>query len=279
MESWEWLRKASLYLKENNPSLSVDEHYLEAKFLFDSFAEKNRVIFRSGDDNENWEKFRTLLDRRLQGEPLQYIIGEWDFYDITLKVGEGVLIPRPETEHLAQEALKLINGRTDLNIIDLCSGTGCVPIVISEHTDGCTVWAVEKYDEAYKFLEENNRRYGSKVKLIKDDIYNADNFGGTYDLITCNPPYITAEAMKELDESVKREPFSALFGGEDGLDFYRLLRDKWLDKLNPCGALITEIGYDQGECVKNLFINEGYAVNVVKDYAGHDRVVIVIKES
>ena len=221
-------------------------------------------------------ELQVLAERRVSGYPLQYILGEWEFFGLPFSVGEGVLIPRADTEILVETALKFINGRPNLKIIDLCSGSGCIAVALEKNTKECTVLALEKEDAAYEYLKENVHLNHSLVIPLKGDVMNP--FGDDYDLIVSNPPYITPEAMENLQREVTYEPDTALRGGEDGLFFYHEIVKRWAPILKCGGMLAVEIGFDQKDAVMDIFKNGGLAeIKCVKDYGGNDRVVTGIK--
>ncbi|MCR5142234.1 MAG: peptide chain release factor N(5)-glutamine methyltransferase [Ruminococcus sp.] len=218
-----------------------------------------------------------LLARRLSHEPLQYIIGEWDFYGRTFDVGEGVLIPRSDTETLIDAAKKLCGDRTGLTVIDLCAGTGCIGITLEKELDTAEVYCVEKYDMAADYLKRNIKKLGSSAKPVIGDVLDratAESLPKA-DLIACNPPYINAEDMKCLQKEVTFEPATALDGGEDGFDFYRGIVRIWADRLTPDGVMLFEIGAGQEEEVMEIMIQAGLKdVRVRRDMAGINRAVM-----
>lgn len=212
-----------------------------------------------------------LADKRISGEPLQYLLGFWEFYGLPFYVGEGVLIPRSDTETLVDTALGII-GNTKKKVIDLCSGSGAVAIAVAKNSDA-NVTALEKSDEAFRFLEKNVELNGATVNCIKGDVF--DEHTETYDLILSNPPYIPTKVIDGLSVEVKKEPYMALDGGEDGLDFYKRLTSYWKTRINDGGHLAVEIGYDQGESVSALFEQNGFSdIKIHKDLSGNDRVIV-----
>ena len=213
--------------------------------------------------------------KRESGYPLQYIIGNWEFFGRKFFVGEGVLIPRPETELLCEFVLKYFSRSVPPTVVDLCSGTGCIAITVAKELSGAKVTAVELYDKAFEHLERNNELYGNCVSTVKADALVPF---GKFDCIVSNPPYITAKEMKELQREVTFEPETALFGGEDGLYFYRGIAKNWFDHLNDGGVIAFEIGDTQGEAVLSILSENGYKNSaVMRDYEGRDRVVTAIK--
>ena len=211
-------------------------------------------------------------------EPLQYILGEWDFMDFTLKVGPGVLCPRADSEIVCESALALLQGRERPVVYDLCAGTGCLGLGIARHSPGALVTCVEKSPEAWQYLTANTEQTG--VRTVQADVftyYKTLPAEGA-DLIISNPPYLTGAEMRALMPETAQEPAMALDGGADGLDFYRLLTEKYRDAVRPGGWLVLEIGYAQGPAVLALGAACGWAnTSCCKDYGGNDRAVLLQK--
>lgn len=224
---------------------------------------------------EEEEKLFSAAEKRAKGYPLQYLIGNWEFFGRKFFVGEGVLIPRPETELLCETVLKYFSRTMPPKIVDLCSGSGCIAITLAKELSGADVTAVELYKGAFEYLERNNAFHGNCVKTaLRDALEPFEKF----DCVVSNPPYITGEEMKELQTEVTFEPKTALFGGTDGLDFYRAIAKNWFEHLNEGGLIAFEIGDTQGEAVKNILTENGYKnAAVIKDYENRDRVVTAIK--
>ncbi|MGN0655446.1 MAG: peptide chain release factor N(5)-glutamine methyltransferase [Ruminiclostridium sp.] len=221
---------------------------------------------------EQYSRMLEIAERRIKGEPLQYIFGEWEFYGYPFYVGEGVLIPRPETELLVDIGVKYCNKES--RVLDLCSGTGCIPISINLKT-GADCYAVELYGEAFGYLKKNIALNNAKVTAIQADALKVGLFPGiTFDAIFSNPPYLTAAEMEELQKEVSYEPKTALFGGEDGLDFYRGIIASWSGRLRKGGIFAVEIGETQGEAVSAIMQQNGLSSEIIKDYSGLDRVVL-----
>lgn len=213
--------------------------------------------------------------RRSGGYPLQYIIGSWDFYGRRFACGEGVLIPRAETELLCECVIKYFAKRPAPRIVDLCSGTGCIAITLAKEIPGAKVTAVELYDGAMKYLEQNNATFGGCVSAVQGDALVPF---GEFDCVVSNPPYVAAKEMPTLQREVLAEPETALLGGEDGLDFYRAIAKNWYKHIAPGGFIAFEIGETQGRAVENLLKENGYyGVSVWEDYAGLDRIVTAMK--
>lgn len=216
------------------------------------------------------------VSRRIDGEPLQYLLGEWEFYGIALKTDSRALIPRADTETLVDTALDFLKGKEKADIIDLCSGTGCIALALAKHS-GFTVTALEKFNDAYTLLCENIKLCNLPVTAVCGDLF-CGPCGKKYDLIVSNPPYIKAEDIKSLQKEVGFEPKSALDGGADGLLFYRAIAKLWAQSLNSGGMLAVEIGIDQHNDVKALFEAAGLKnICFYKDLSGIIRVVSGLK--
>ena len=213
-----------------------------------------------------------IVNRRLQHYPLQYILGEWSFFGYDFYVGEGVLIPRADTEILVETALDFLKDKTDAAVLDLCAGSGCIGIVINKKTE-IPVDAVEKYSNAFEYLEKNIKRNKANVNPILADVFDFSP-DKKYDLIVSNPPYVSAAGLDIVDEETAHEPDSALYGGEDGLIFYHTIAKRYKEFLKMGGMLAVEIGFDQKDSVTKILKLNGYKnVGVKKDYGGNDRVV------
>lgn len=225
---------------------------------------------------EHGEKFEGFCNRRLNGEPLQYIIGEWEFYGLPFKVGKGVLIPRQDTETLIDIAVNKLKDRENLTVVDLCSGSGCIAVAIEKNLSCKQVFCVEKSDEAFSYLEKNIALNQSDAKAVSGDVFDENVISSlpSADLIVCNPPYITGMDMKKLQREVTFEPESALYGGEDGLDYYRDIVRIWKHKLNENGMMLFEIGINQEDEVMKIMIQHGFKnVRTRADLCGVNRCV------
>ena len=217
----------------------------------------------------------SIIERRKAGEPLQYILGTWDFYDLTFFVGQGVLIPRPETEILVDFALDNLKDKKNPVIFDLCAGTGCIGLTIAKHMPEATVYLLEKQENAFEYLKKNADNLTlENVQLIKGDLFTFDfDELPMADLIVSNPPYIPTTEIEELQKEVLSEPISALDGGNDGLDFYRCLADKWTSKVKKSGFMAFECGDNQSKDVTDLFFGKYTENNVIFDFNNIDRIV------
>lgn len=224
------------------------------------------------------ESFFTIVEDRAKGEPLQYLLGEWEFMGLTFKVGEGVLIPRPETEMLVEFSIDFLKGKDNPIVFDLCSGSGCIAISVAKFCPNATVYAVEKFDAAFDYLLQNIELNEAKnVHAIKGDIFDKSLLSDTVpDLILSNPPYIRSDELDSLQEEVKKEPVMALDGGEDGYDFYRAIASDWIKRLKKGGMIAVECAEDQTEFILDFFSENSTEVKPYKDYSGLPRGVIAV---
>ena len=232
---------------------------------------KNSEYHAHKDDFIITKRLADCLWKLKTGEPLQYVIGKWDFYESEFYVGEGVLIPRPETEELVDLAVKYLKTVTNPVVIDLCSGSGCIGVSIAKAVPDSKVYCIEKSKEAFRYLEKNAKDCNNVV-LINDDIFNDIDIENA-DLIISNPPYIKTSDLSNLQDEVKKEPQMALDGGNDGLGFYRIINTHWTSKLKSNGVLMLEIGEDQGKDIVDV-LTEFNNVEVKKDMYGNDRMVV-----
>ena len=209
--------------------------------------------------------------------PLQYLLGSWDFYGREFLVGEGVLIPRPDTVILLEKVLEMIHDIPSPRILELCGGSGCLAVSIALERPDAEVWCVEKSPEAFSWLQKNNDRLRGGVHLVLGDALDPLVVPGDFDCILSNPPYLTAKDMDELEPEVKAEPRMALFGEEDGLFFYREFSRLWKDRIRSGGSIAYEIGQGQEVDVAAFLAAEGLkSICQTCDYSGIIRVISAV---
>lgn len=243
-----------------------EESLLEGEFLLRHITHDQRRRL-TGEE----EKILSLMvERRLTGEPLQYILGVWEFMGLPMGVAPGVLIPRPETELLCETVLKELP--RGAKVLDLCCGSGCIGISLSHYGD-MEVTFCDISPEALAIAQENGERNGVVGEFLQGDFF-APVEGRVFDCIVCNPPYLTGAEMDSLQRELTHEPALALYGGEDGLDFYRRLSREAPAHLKEGGRLYMEIGCTQGQAVQRMFPES----RVLQDLSGLDRVVCWKKE-
>ena len=202
------------------------------------------------------EQARALMRRHLAGEPLAYLIGEWEFYGLPLDISEQVLIPRSDTEVLAGEAIRWLQTQQDARVLDLCAGSGCVGLAVASQVHACRVVLGEKSEAALRICRQNIRRsglLGRVTPMPADALEPPTRQLGEFDCIVCNPPYIPTQDIETLDVSVRDyEPHMALDGGEDGLEFYRAISENWREALHPGARLYFEVGIGQADSVLRI---------------------------
>ncbi len=274
------LREALIALK--NKLNNVDDGEIEARYILEKVSglSYSEMLFRC-DEAISVEKYAEAIymaDRRLDGEPIQYILGQWDFMDFTFKVGEGVLIPRPETEILVEYILDEIKNIDRPVVYDLCSGSGCIGLSIKKLHKSAEVFLVEKSDKALAYLKENCYSIcgdSEDAAVVQGDILKISDFSDLppADVIVSNPPYIKSDEIPTLQSEVLREPVMALDGGEDGLVFYRVLVNEWSEKLKTDGFMAFECGEDQAQDICRLFDKIDFDSKVICDYNNIQRIV------
>ncbi len=252
----------------------VPDPAVDAAFLLSHVTDTPHLLLRA----EGWREltqsqltdYQALIDRRCQREPLQYILGTAQFMGVTLRAQPGALIPRNDTETLCEQALARMQGRE--RVLDLCTGTGALAIAIALRFPGAQVTAADISADALDVARQNIADTGARVTLRQGDLFAAAA-GERFDIIVSNPPYITAEEMADLQPEVCREPALALYGGSDGLDFYRRIAREAPDYLSPGGWLLLEIGSAQAEAVSALLAERFEALAVYPDMQGLPRAV------
>lgn len=233
--------------------------------------------------DETERKANELLNRRLKDEPLAYLIGEWDFYGLTFKITRDVLIPRSDTESLCELAINKANEIVNPKILDICCGSGCIGIAIAKNVNDCKVVGADVSSEALSISRQNARfnDVTSRYVAVKTNALEPyDGKMGQFHIIVSNPPYITKEEFFTLDNSVKKyEPMIALFGGDDGLVFYRNIAQYWKSALLPGGYILFECGYRQATLVADVLDKCGYSdIEICEDLSGVQRIVKAVNK-
>ncbi len=259
-------------------SIDSPEAESDALILFEYVTGKDRMsLFLHPEEEETQEKKDTLLElveRRNTGEPVQYITGKTYFYGLQFFCDKDTLIPRFDTEVLTQEAIKSVP--KNAGVLDMCTGTGCIIIALKHERNDIRAFGSDISEQAVNTAVKNAKLNECDVEFTVSDMFK--NIDGRFDVIISNPPYIERKVIDELDATVKEyEPFTALCGGEDGLDFYRIIAKEAHDHLIKDGLLLLEIGYDQGESVPDILGKEGFVnIKVIKDLNGLNRVVSAV---
>lgn len=269
--------QAAFFLKQEG----VEADRLEAELLLSMVLGKTRtrLLMDALDSVGTVEQtqFQELLERRVAGEPVQYLLGHTEFMGREFIITPDVLIPRDDTAVLVETAVRELVGKKDslvCKVLDLCTGSGIVAVTLSLEL-GISVLASDISKQALAVAENNAKLLGAQIDLRDGDLFQAmEETDGPFDLIASNPPYISALEMKTLQREVKQEPELALYGGTDGLDYYHSIAEGALAHLKPGGLLLLEIGYSQASEVKALLSEAGYIEPLLRyDMAGHPRVV------
>lgn len=271
------------YVKEKLEKAGADSPAFDAVCLIDAvFPFERRDLIIDGNKEiapELCNKIQSLADRRADGEPLQYIIGHWEFFGNKYYVGEGVLIPRDDTEVVLTSAFPYLNkqkGKGELKILDLCSGSGIIAISLKLQYPQAEVTAVELSDKALPYLVKNSKENKADIHIIHGDIFKCvDDFEDNYfDLIISNPPYVTDSDMEVLQKEVRFEPSLALAGGSDGCDFYRRIIPLYTPKLKQGGMLAFEYDGTQAQVISSLMEEAGFeAITLFDDIGGVHRAI------
>ncbi len=233
--------------------------------------------------NKQQSRFFSYVQRRLNHEPISYLTNEKEFMSLSFFVQKGVLTPRPETELLVEYIINQYKTIDEPYILDLCTGSGAIAVSLAYYLKNSRVTAVDKYEVCLKVAKKNALKHGcsERIDWVKADILKQFNIDGKFHCIVSNPPYIKKHVLSSLPDDVKCfEPEYALDGGQDGLLFYRKITSFATDHILPGGKLVYEIGYDQGIDVKNIIkeMHSFHTIDIIKDYAGLDRMVIATKE-
>ena len=277
MKYWDLLEKGRKALK----SSGVTEWETDAFILFEYATGLNRAdyLLRQSDEVPDGvaEGFMSHISRRTEGIPVQYITGLASFMGLDFHVNENVLIPRFDTEVLVETVLSLLPESGEVDILDMCTGSGCIAVSLAilgkKKGRDLNAYAADISEEAVLVARKNAEANGADVSFIQGDLF--ENVTGEFDIIVSNPPYIRTGDIEELDVTVRGyEPKQALDGDKDGLKFYRKITEDSLKHIKNKGLLCYEIGYDQAEDVESIMSKAGYKdIHILKDLAGLDRVI------
>ncbi len=272
----EALRKSTDYLRE----AGITDAETDARLLLMHVTGKDRTFFLAHGDEELTEReekhYQLLTEKRGGHVPVQHLTGTMNFMGLDFDVAENVLIPRIDTEYLVEEAMTYVEDGA--RVLDVCTGSGCILLSLMRFKNDISGVGVDVSDDALELSRKNAEKLGvENVKFIKSDLFR--NVEGKFDYILSNPPYIRSSEIDGLMDEVRlHEPHLALDGGEDGLDFYRKIAHEAKDYLEPEGRLFFEIGFDEGDALREILSEEGYRdIEVVRDYSGNERVVRCLK--
>lgn len=273
----EAIRKGMIALKTNN----IQEPNLKSRLLMQYILNKPRQYMLIHDNEELTNKqekaYLENIEKMIKGVPLQHITHSQEFMKMNFYVNENVLIPRPDTEILVEEVINIAKKTNAKKILDLCTGSGAIAISLAKYIENSQITAVDISEEALRIAKLNaiNNNVEDKITFVKSDLFE-NIVKEKYDIIVSNPPYIKKDFMKKLDKEVQQEPYIALDGGYDGLDFYRKIISEGYQYLKFKGYLCMEIGYDQKQEVFDIIKSqEKYSNTYSKiDLGGNDRIVV-----
>nr|WP_325295712.1 peptide chain release factor N(5)-glutamine methyltransferase [uncultured Oscillibacter sp.] len=276
----------------NDLYLDVRQRLRESGVEASTLEARELVCFGTGKSREELQRdsrlyaspereaqVRRLVERRMAGEPVAYLIGEWEFYGLPLDISQDVLIPRTDTEVLAEQAIAYIQTLGECRVLDLCAGSGCVGLAIASQSPQARVVLGEIDDSALKICRQNIRRnsLSARVMPIQMDAREKPARSlGEFQCIVSNPPYIPTGDIAGLEASVRDyEPHMALDGGADGMDFYRSIAEQWKEALTPGGRIYFEVGIGQADAVLRLMRSQGFGdLQIIKDHHKIPRVVL-----
>lgn len=269
------ITKGMIMLKSNN----VESPKLKARLLLQYVLDKPRqyiIVYdnKEIDKQQQWQYF-VNIEKLTKGVPLQHITHRQEFMKMDFFVDENVLIPRPDTEILVEEVIKIAQKYNPPRILDLCTGSGAIAISLKKFVPNADITAVDISEKALEIAQKNAKKLETKINFLKSDLFDKlDN--KKFDIIVSNPPYIMKDEIKKLSEEVQKEPKIALDGGEDGLDFYRIITEQAINYLKTGSFLCFEIGYNQKSDVIKIIEDEQNYKNIYckKDLYGNDRIII-----
>lgn len=269
------ITKGMIMLKSNN----VESPKLKARLLLQYVLDKPRqyiIVYdnKEIDKQQQWQYF-VNIEKLTKGVPLQHITHRQEFMKMDFFVDENVLIPRSDTEILVEEVIKIAQKYNSPRILDLCTGSGAIAISLKKFVPNADITAVDISEKALEIAQKNAKKLETKINFLKSDLFDKlDN--KKFDIIVSNPPYIRKDEIKKLSEEVQKEPKIALDGGEDGLDFYRIIAEQAINYLKTGSFLCFEIGYNQKNDVIKIIEDEQNYKNTYckKDLYGNDRIII-----
>jgi len=289
MQNWT-IQKLLNWVTEYLTSKDIDSPRLSAELLLSCVLGLKRLElytqFEKIVTEQQLDRLHELVERAGRHEPIAYLAGKTEFYSLELDITPDCMIPRPETELLVERAVEFLRSRTGRQFVcDLCTGSGCIAAAIARNYPDCRIFATDISDAALSVAAKNieKHRLKERIRLLCGDLFDPiiPQLGeGGFDLIVCNPPYVSASEFEKLGKNVKDyEPKSALFAGADGLDIYRRIIEKVDTFLKPDAALMLEIGYSQGQAVRQLFEQAGCfsEIKIEKDFNNNDRIAIAKK--
>jgi release factor glutamine methyltransferase len=291
MQTWT-IQKLLNWITEHFTDKGIDSPRLSAELLISHVAGLKRIElytqFDKAVDKQQLDRLHELVERAGRNEPVAYLTGKTEFYSLELNVTPDCMIPRPETELLVERAIEFLQTRPRKQFIcDLCTGCGCIAVAIAKNCANADIIATDISDAALNIAAKNieTHQLKDRIRLLQGDLFDAlvpQLDVDTFDLIVCNPPYVSAAEFEKLDKNIKDyEPKSALFAGADGLDIYRRICEKADKFLKSDAALMLEIGYAQGRTIKEMLEQTGSfaEIKIEKDSHDNDRIATALRMS
>ena len=289
MQNWT-IQKLLNWITDYFTNKGIESSRLSAELLLSGVLEMKRIELYTQFDKvvsqPQLDKLHNLVKRAGENEPVCYLVGKTEFYSLELDITPHCLIPRPETELMVERAIEFLRGRTGTQLVcDLCTGCGCIAVAIARNYPDLDMIATDICDTALETAAKNIEKHQLKrqIKLLCGDLFDpiiGQLDTGKFDIIVCNPPYVSASEYEALDKNVKDyEPKAALFAGVDGLDIYRRICETADRFLKPDAALMMEIGYSQGQAVRELLEQTGCytGIKIEKDFHDNDRIATAIR--
>lgn len=274
--------KSVLELANNELKINkIENYFYESRQLLSFVLDKTKEWIVTNLESEISDKeyniFINLVNKRIEGTPLQYILGEQYFMGLRFVVNSNVLIPRADTEILVYKVLELAKKLDNVKIFDLCTGSGCIAISLAKELSNSKVFASDISKDALNIAKENSKINETNIEFFESNLF--ENIPKQeFDIIVSNPPYINKADMELLKNDVLNEPHLALYGGTDGLDFYKEISKSAINYLKNGGFLAFEIGYNQAQYVFDILKSLNYKnIEIIKDYSNNDRVIIAQK--
>ena len=269
------------YGKEKLGKQKVEDASIISRILMQYVLkiDRNKLIINKNDnvDINKENEYKEYIEKIIKGKPVQYITNNQEFMKLNFYVDENVLIPQPDTEILVEKVIKSIDIMENIEILDMCTGSGCIGISLAKNIKNTKVTLVDISKEAIEIAKKNaiQNEVENKITFIQSDMF--ENVKGKFDIIVSNPPYIKTNIIQTLDKQVQNEPHIALDGGEDGLDFYKILINEAHKYLKKDGKIFLEIGYDQKQEVESLAKQSKHykKIETIKDLSQNDRVIIL----
>ena len=268
------LKQAAEFLTSHN----ITEAQLDAEVLLCGVLKikrNNLVTLRQETiTQEQNQQYQNYLNRRITGEPVDYILGNSEFMGLTFKVNQNVLIPRPETELIVEQANKFIKENKFKQVLDLCTGSGAIAVSVAHYNEDVSVVASDISQKALEIAKENaiTNNVSKKIEFIESNMFS-NIINKKFDIIISNPPYVTKKEYEGLERELFFEPKNAFLAGEDGLEFYKIIADNSARYLNSKGVLLLELNANISLQIADLF-SDFLFVKIIKDYSGLDRILI-----